>query len=326
MKRPLLALFVLTAALPGQAVIIVGGEGRNLAPPPDSARRACWELQGQWGDFLGTPVAARWFLTAEHVYGHVGDGFVFAGKRYSAVAVERLPGTDLALWRVDGTFPRWASLSGSKELGGEILILGRGTARGAELAGHGWRWGPEDHRLSWGSNQLSHFHKSFVYGKLLAWTFDAAQGPDEGALSSGDSGGAVFVKEAEGHWRLAGVNHDINPGADGVDRFYSLSGQKEGLFRAAIYEGRGLSLGPPEHLIPLSGAKPIPMTCAATPVAPYLAWIHKTLARPDTDFPTHAPLLQTQKGRRGGLLLAGLAALLLVTRRRGAKQARARCF
>lgn len=301
-------------------MIVLGGAGRNLTPPPDPARRACWELQGQWGKYLGTPIAARWFVTAEHVGGQVGDAFVLAGQHYLAVAREALPGTDTALWRVDRAFPRWATLCDGDELGRELFLVGRGTARGAELAGKGWQWGAIDHRQSWGRNQVSGFLTSKPYGALLLATFDHDAGPDESVLSTGDSGGGVFLKGRDGLWRLAGVNHDINPGDDGIDRFYSTSGRKDDLFRAALYDSRGLFLGTPEALKPVTGDTPCPTVMAAQRLSAYRSELAKILARPDRSYPSHPPLLQTRLGRYGGGALVGTVGAAVLARRFFAKK------
>jgi hypothetical protein len=293
-------------------LIVFGGAGRNLAPPSDAPRRACWDLQGQWGKYLGTPVAARWFVTAEHLGGQVGDLFLFAGQRYYAVAHERLPGTDIALWRVDRVFPRWATLSDGEEQGRELFIVGRGTARGRALVGKGWQWGSIDHQQSWGSNRVSGFLTSKAYGELLLASFDRDAGPDEATLSTGDSGGGVFLKGRDGLWRLAGINHDINPGDDGKDRFYSTSGRKDDLFRAALYDGRGLFLGPPDALKPIVGSAPQPTQLAAQRLSHYRTEIARLLAHPDSAYPDSPPLLQTRLGRYGGAALLGAAGVALV--------------
>lgn len=303
-------------------MIVFGGEGRNLSPPPDVERRACWELQGLWGKYLGTPIAPRWFLTAEHVGGQVGDAFILGETRHYAVARERILGTDLALWRVERPFPRWAELCPPDQdtRGRELFIVGRGTARGAELPGKGWHWGASDHRLSWGSNRVSGYRTSKPYGALLIATFDQGAGPDETTLSTGDSGGGVFLKGKDGRWRLAGINHDLNPGDDGKDRFYSPSGKKDELFRAALYDGRGLFLGPPDALAPVRGPQPQPAFLAAQRVSVYQRQLVELLARPDTAYPDTPPFFQTRLGRYGsGAALAGVTAttaLLLLRRRR----------
>lgn len=301
-------------------MIVFGGAGRNLSPPLDTARRACWELQGQWGNFLGTPIAARWFITAAHVGGQLGDSFVLAGRCYVAVAHEKITGTDITLWRVDRDFTRWATLCEGDEQGRELFIVGRGTARGDEIPGKGWRWGPIDHRLSWGSNRVEGILKSKPYGALLLATFDKNAGPDEATLSDGDSGGGVFLKGRDGKWRLAGLNHDINPGDNGVDRFYSTTGRKDELFRAALYDGRGLFLGTLDALKSVAGDRPRPTVMAAQRLSTYHAEIARILAHPGTAYPDRPPLLQTRLGRYGGGALLGatgvvIAALLHQKRR-----------
>ena len=293
-------------------MIVFGGAGRNLSPPPDTSRRACWELQGEWGNFLGIPIAARWFVTAAHVGGQLGDIFVLAGQRYAAVAHAKIPGTDIALWRVDRDFTRWATLCEGDEQGRELFIVGRGTARGDEIPGKGWRWGPIDHRLSWGSNRVESILKSKPYGALLLATFDKNAGPDEATLSDGDSGGGVFLKGRDSKWRLAGLNHDINPGDDGVDRFYSTTGRKDELFRAALYDGRGLFLGSPDALKPVAGDRPCPAVMAAQCLSTYRAEIARILAHPDSAYPDHPPLLQTRWGQRGGVAFAGAVGVTVV--------------
>ena len=290
-------------------MIVFGGDGRKLAPPPDTLRRACWELQGEWGKFLGTPVAARWFLSAAHVGGQPGDTLRFDSQFYTAIVCQPIPGTDIALWRVDRAFPRWAKLCEGDEVGREALYFGRGTARGSELMGKGWRWGPIDHKQSWGTNRIERVFKSKPYGELLFATFDRNAGPDEATLSDGDSGGGVFVKSRDGQWRLAGLNHDINPGNDGVDHFYSTSGRKDDLFRAALYDGRGLFLGPPDALKPLSGNKPLPTVVACQRLSAYLPEIRKILAQLDSAWPTRPALLETRLAKRGGAALAGASAI-----------------
>ncbi len=290
-------------------MIVFGGDGRNVASPPDALRRACWDLQGEWGKFLGTPVAARWFITAAHVGGQPGDTFRFASQSYTAILSQTIPGTDIALWRVDRAFPRWATLCTGDEVGRAALYFGRGTARGLELPGKGWRWGPIDHKQSWGTNRIERVFTSKPYGELLFATFDSNSGPDEATLSDGDSGGGVFVKSREGLWRLAGLNHDINPGDDGVDRFYSATGRKDELFRAALYDGRGLFLGTPDALKSLSGNRPLPTVIAAQRLSAYLSAIQKILARPGSAWPARPALLETRLAKRGGVALAGASVL-----------------
>ena len=62
----------------------------------------------------------------------------------------------------------------------------------------GWRWGIYDAVQRWGTNVVGSIVTDPNYGKLLCVPFDADAGPDEGHLSVGDSGGAVFVFNGNG--------------------------------------------------------------------------------------------------------------------------------
>src|ERR1043166_439651 len=110
----LLLGILLWAFLPGpmrtRAVIFIasGDPAFNSAKPTGSLANSGWDLQGLWGSFLGTPIAPRYFITASHVGGNVGDTFSFRGVSYITTAVFKDPATDLQIFRVSGTFPAFA--------------------------------------------------------------------------------------------------------------------------------------------------------------------------------------------------------------------------
>lgn len=312
MRNSLLAFLVALSALPAHAIVVFGSTGRLLMPPTDTALRACWDLEGQWGHHLGTPIAPHWFISAAHVGGEVGDTFWFDGKPYTAVALEGILGTDLALWRVDRPFPRWATLSQGDELGRALFLVGRGTARGERLPeGGGWAWGADDYQQSWGTNRATSTLTRDGWGELLLWTFDDGQGATEGTISRGDSGGGVFVQGDDGHWYLAGVNHDMNPGPQEADRLYTRSSQPQVPFFASVYDGRGLLLDG----VLLQGNTPIPMTSGAARIAPYRDRIDAILQRPDSAYPRSASILQTRRGKRGLAALLGVGLILFLLKR-----------
>lgn len=58
----------------------------NTTAPAGALSDSGWDLQGLWGIFLGTPVAPRYFLTARHIGGTVGDPFLFQGASYVTTA------------------------------------------------------------------------------------------------------------------------------------------------------------------------------------------------------------------------------------------------
>ena len=60
--------------------------------------------EGTWGGFLGTPIAPKYFMTAEHVGGAIGQTFVFHGVPYTTTAMYDDPDSDLRIWRICGAF------------------------------------------------------------------------------------------------------------------------------------------------------------------------------------------------------------------------------
>ena len=72
--RTLLAVTaLLTASLtPARAVIFesTGNPLFNTTAPTGDLAGSGWDLQGSWlGDFLGTPIAPQFFITAKHLGG-----------------------------------------------------------------------------------------------------------------------------------------------------------------------------------------------------------------------------------------------------------------
>ncbi|MBM3880854.1 MAG: hypothetical protein FJ387_14245 [Verrucomicrobia bacterium] len=106
---------------------------------------------------------------------------------------------------------------------GETRGLGQGTPAlgepecprpasqtGAPAGLRGWRWGRRDGVLRWGENVVDvALDYGGRMGSVLWASFSATAGPNEAALSNGDSGGAVFVHDAAG-WKLAGINLSVD--------------------------------------------------------------------------------------------------------------------
>jgi hypothetical protein len=111
-------------------------------------------------------------------------------------------------------FPVFAPLYTKRnERGKQAVLIGRGTARGEEIrvgkSLKGWQWGQEDNVRSWGTNTVGGIAVGAEgVGDTLRFTFDARRSPNEAAISAGDSGGGVFIKD-KGAWRLAGVNYGV---------------------------------------------------------------------------------------------------------------------
>lgn len=239
----IITLAILCAGESCSAVILYSKRTRNQSAPTGSLANSGWQFEGDFGDFLGTAISKKDFITASHIGGKVGDNFFFRGRNYKTVAMFDDPLSDLRVWRVKQTLPGFAPLyTGKSEVGKTAMIIGRGTARGAEVKVNGeikgWHWKDYDFFQSWGQNVISGFangpadNDKTVKQQHIAWTFDRKGIANEGVISDGDSGGGVFIKDGS-TWKLAGVNHD-------VDNVFSFPGAPNDTFTAAIFDAGGL--------------------------------------------------------------------------------------
>jgi hypothetical protein len=248
-KRCRLIALVLSAGLvvaaPSKAVIFYGTDDPsvNTTAPTGALAGSGWQYEGKFNGFLGTVIAPNYFITAHHIGGGVGQVFIFNGNSYTTTAVFRDTASDLAIWQVAGTFPFQAPLY-SGPAGSEpnlsLVVFGRGTRRGnpvfvssdSHLAG--WLWGVYDGVERWGTNVIGSIFSDPFYGELLRAPFDANAGPNEAHLSSGDSGGGVFVlNSSTNRWELAGVSL-------AVDGPFSTSTAGSSPFNAAMFDTSGL--------------------------------------------------------------------------------------
>lgn len=198
-----------------------------------------WQYEGKFSYFLGVPIAPYFFITAKHIGGNVGNLFDFHGDLYTTIGQPHdIPGTDLRIWEVDHAkaFPTFAPLSsGVADLGATATVFGRGTLRGSEVVvsgqSKGWNWGPTSDVQRWGRNTVVDSVTDPDYGELLYCDFDNPGIPGECHLSTGDSGGGMFVLE-DGLWRLAAINLSV----DGPFRTAPAGTP----FNAALYDLGGL--------------------------------------------------------------------------------------
>lgn len=299
----ILAAGVVFSATTARAVIFhaTADTDHNIAAPGGDLSASGWQLQGRWGNFLGTPIGRSYFITASHVGGAVGDSFVFRGVSYTAIAQFDDPKSDLRIWRVCGTFPEFAGLYDNRdEVGKSLVVFGRGTLRGAPilmptLVGDelkGWRWGPFDGVLRWGQNTIDSVVNgdgipplvgvtTGTVGELLKATFDSNGGPNEAHLSEGDSGGAVFVKDGS-IWKLAGINY-------AVDGPYNTSSTGSGLSAAIFDEGGLYKRRDSQWILTPDLPKELPGAFYATRISSNLEWISGVLAAA----PEQLPVLQS---------------------------------
>ncbi len=236
---------MLSQLAPAMAVILYGSGDptANTTAPTGPFANSGWQFEGQFDGFLGTVIAPNYFITAKHIGGSVGDTFSFNGTNYTTTAVFPDPSSDLQIWRVSGTFPIQAPLySGSPgtEANLFLMVFGRGTQRGNSVfvgpVSHqgGWLWGTSDAVQRWGTNIVGSIVNDPTYGELLRVPFNNNAGPNEGHLSVGDSGGAVFVFNMTSKaWELAGINL-------AVDGPFSTSSNGANAFDAAMFDTTGL--------------------------------------------------------------------------------------
>jgi hypothetical protein len=303
-RRSALIVFLalLLNTISSRAIIFysTGDPNYNTTAPGGSLTNSGWQYEGIWGGFLGTPIAPKYFITAQHIGGAIGQTIVFHGVPYTTTAVFDDPDSDLRIWRICGTFPEYAQIySNTNEVGLSFVVVGRGTQRAAPVTTtnvlgtvktNGWRWGPYDGVSRWGENAVtgavdggSIFDSGL--GELLQATFDASGGANECHLSSGDSGGAMFIKDGS-VWKLSGINY-------AVDGPYSTTNTDPG-FDAAIFDGVGLyKKDVASTWLPASG----PGSFYATRVSAHVSWINSVI---NASVAAGPPILQSSTSAADG--------------------------
>lgn len=286
-KVPLLVFACLFVLNQVEAVILfdTGDPGVNTSAPTGTLAGSGWQYEGDWGSFLGTPISPSFFISAAHI-GMAGSGLSFGDTTYPVVGSYSLPGSDLLVWKVAGTFPTFAPLYIQRnEVGQHLVVIGRGTQRGAERKLNrdlrGWDWGPGDGVRRWGENDVANIVPYSGHDLVYA-TFDQHvvpnDHPNEAHLSSGDSGGGVFLKDG-GIWKIAGISF-------AVDDLYT-GPSSDMLFNAAIFDARGYYTTDPNNssvFVQISGADSVSTGFYASRISSELAWIGSVIADPQVGF------------------------------------------
>ncbi len=218
--RALLGMAVALAlawAAPAAAVIIASGDGtgNTSAPPDDPGWDNVVNLNGLTGVYIGN----GWVLTANHV----GARSMIIGSD----VYEPVPGSkvrlqtdvsnpaDLALFQIlrDPGLPDVEISASAPPLGADVVMIGRGRNRGADTSAcyplrQGWLWGTGN-TMRWGTNAVEEKGINVSISGTLTRAFStelsaSRQTDHEAQAATGDSGGAVFVKNGA-TWELAGI-------------------------------------------------------------------------------------------------------------------------
>jgi hypothetical protein len=248
----------------------------NTTAPTGGLTDSGWQYQGQWGNFLGTPIAPTFFITAQHIGGTNGQEFVLNGFTYHAVTNYDDLYSDLRVWKVAETFPAYASLyTNQDEVGKHCIVFGRGTQRGAPIIiggkTNGWMWGAADEIKRWGENDVAAIIEGTPsQGDLLRATFDRGAGSNECHLSVGDSGGAMIIQDDSNVWKLAGIHYAVDgPFSNAVD---GTTFQAALMDRGGLYEQSGTN-----WIFYLNTGQDKPSGFYSTRISSHIAWINSVI-------------------------------------------------
>lgn len=246
------------------------------------------------------------------------------GKNYLATAAYDDPSTDLKIFKVSTPFSSWAPLyTGTSETSKRAMVFGRGTTRGAEVKKgatlKGWKWGTQDKVRSWGENTVDGTYNGGTgLGTLLKFDFDRYGLTNEGTLSTGDSGGGVFINDG-GKWKLAGINY-------GVEVPFSFTGLNNSGFNAAIFDKGGLYVGGNNAWkYTTDVTADVPATWYATRISSRQSWIKSIIGTAPTSGAAVASAGAVDIAtvpEPSGVVVVGIAGVALIRRRDRRRRAR----
>jgi hypothetical protein len=231
---------LLATLLPRSYAVVTYGTGNNFdfSAAPQST---VINYEGAFGAYTGTTIAPNYLLTATHTNPGTSATFAFGGgtaanTNYNVQEVASID--DVSVWTIAAsspaaTFPTYAPLySGSSEVGGSVIDIGRGVTRGAAVTG-GWAWGNylnNNNPFSWGTNTIASVDPAAAVGASQAYGDDYLQfnfsnnpaNPNEAIDTVGDSGGGLFINN-NGVYQLAGLNSLVGEAQDQNGNNLSLS-------------------------------------------------------------------------------------------------------
>lgn len=237
--------------LPGALALVLVSASEVSEPPTLPGSSALLQTIGHLHDTntpgsLATVIAPRAFLTASHLAFGPGDRFILNGRDYRILERTNLPGSDLAVGRVDSDFPRVAPLyERDDERHRPVVVFGNGRWKGEPVVLNGemkgWKYAESGvPGIRWGTNLVSRLvdlaeaTPDGLSGFFLAADFDRDAGGHEVHATYGDSGGPVFIDDC-GVWKLAAVLSSV----DGPFRLTAEGSSQEEAFLAALWDVGG---------------------------------------------------------------------------------------
>jgi hypothetical protein len=254
------------------AIVLYSSATRNTSAPTGAYLNSGWQYEGDLGGWAATVISKKFIITAGHIGAQINNNFVINGENHRTVKMWQDPTSDLRIFQTVGSYNFAAPLfKDSTELGRSVVIFGRGTQRGDDVIVNGklkgWKWGASDSVLSWGRNAVAGVTNNGPHNSsLLRMTFDANGTTFEGAITGGDSGGGVFVKQGS-IWKLAGINYS-------VDGPFSTNQDGSNSFSGTIFDRTELWAS--GYGFAQAGA-PLNTSFYSTRISPKVAWIADVL-------------------------------------------------
>ena len=227
----------LSGSVSAVVIDLVNAGSTNMSAPADDPG---WNNVGAIGVGGGVYIGYGWVLTANHV--GASDGITLGGVKYAAIpgTGQRLTNngtagksalTDLYMFRINApsvSLPFIQVATTAPAIGDMVTMIGRGrlqqqtpTYWDINTSSNPWIWTETTADLAneagfktdatksmrWGTNMIDdalwiNAGTGDVFS--LETTFDPQVSTNEAQVVNGDSGGAVFVKQA-GRWNLAGI-------------------------------------------------------------------------------------------------------------------------